>query len=161
LGLSGIHFGLVEAAQELDRETMAKRKPPVSFATILLSIVPPDVHLPNRDRQEPADIMQKLKKAGKTTWSVFKKVLEVVEEASDSCPHLQLALKGLLIVLEQVEVSVKAADSLTVSPTCQQMAKEVQDGFFNTSSKLVALQEILYRYRGTGRVKERLIGLEE
>jgi hypothetical protein len=77
---------------------------PVSFATILQSLLPPDF-VDTTGRPEPRDIMKKLKRIGTTTWIVFKQVLKVAKEAAVPCPPLQAALGALSAVVEQLDVS--------------------------------------------------------
>jgi hypothetical protein len=77
---------------------------PLPFEEILQMLLPPKL-ASTKTSSEPQEIMAKLKEIGKTTWFVFKHVIKVVKAASGSCTHLQEALEGLSLVLDQLDVS--------------------------------------------------------
>jgi hypothetical protein len=76
-----------------------------AFADILNLFISRDI-AESMENSDENSFMEKVKEAGKTTWTVFKQVLEVVEAASPAFPPLQGAAGGLLKVLERCEVSV-------------------------------------------------------
>lgn len=116
------------------------------FNNALNELLPPDI-IEAMQESTKDSFMDKVKKAGASGLPIFKNVLKAIKAVSGSQPHLQLAVEGLLKVLEQFDAM-----------------KDVNEDLLFASQKMTALQRILDKYNNSDIpkfVKDRMEGVTD
>jgi hypothetical protein len=81
--------------------TVAELSP--SLPTPYQSLLPSS---PSPEHPAPSSRTEKMKEWGSTGWAALKAALKIVEKVSGALPPLQMAVGGLLVVIEHIDVRI-------------------------------------------------------
>jgi hypothetical protein len=159
---------LVLSVQKTTTANGPSDKKNTNFSDTVKILLPEDI-LEAMEEPNKESFMTKVKNAGETTWAIFKKMLKAVEAASSAHPGLEIAVKGLLKVLDQFDASSISYKDLPGVPIFIsifkfQIMKDTQDDLFFVSQKILALHSILNRYSNLDipeAVSKRMNGIAE